>query len=359
MFEHLKRKMIKVSVITPVYNTPVSFLEKYFSMLEKQSLDDFEIIIIDDGSTEKSTVQYLNKKYRENKEKIILLKMENNKGISCCRNIGLSRARGEYIAILDSDDWCSANFIQKMYMQAKRENADMIVCGYNICNDTEKIMEKIEASSSLFFQFASSISPRLFRREIVDKMGIRYPEGCLVEDLSFNAFLVYHCKNICVCDNYLYNIRIHENSTSHDLYRYTRLNIRNAPLDYIEENLKIISPECDDERYKAMCGQVIMVIYCISCVWSRNSSIKEIFELSRRGGEIVRKIPNYMAYAKYYHIENFGKGITTLGTRVYAFFAYLRCEKVAAVIIAQLAKSYCFLMRLWNKCKHSIRSTSK
>lgn len=100
--------MAKISIIVPVYNTE-KFLEKCLNSLINQTLKDIEIICINDGSTDKS-LQILEK--FANKDKRIQIINQTNSGLSVARNIGIKKAKGEYIGFVDSDDWVDLNFFE-------------------------------------------------------------------------------------------------------------------------------------------------------------------------------------------------------------------------------------------------------
>lgn len=107
--------MAKISIIVPVYNTE-KFLEKCLNSLINQTLKDIEIICINDGSTDKS-LQILEK--FANKDKRIQIINQTNSGLSVARNIGIKKAKGEYIGFVDSDDWVDLNFFEQLYINVK------------------------------------------------------------------------------------------------------------------------------------------------------------------------------------------------------------------------------------------------
>ena len=115
----------KISVIIPVYNVE-GFIDRCIKSVVNQTLQDIEIIIVNDGSQDNS--ELVIKKYL-NSEKIKYFKKENG-GLSSARNFGINCANGEYIAFLDSDDYIDSNMYEEMYRLAKKENADMVECDF-------------------------------------------------------------------------------------------------------------------------------------------------------------------------------------------------------------------------------------
>ena len=114
--------MPKVSVIVPVYNVE-QYLSRCLTSLINQTLEDIEIIVVNDGSTDGS--ERIIKEYKRNNSKIIAVNKENG-GLSSARNFGLYYATGEYVAFLDSDDYVDRNIYKKMYEKAKATNSDYV-----------------------------------------------------------------------------------------------------------------------------------------------------------------------------------------------------------------------------------------
>ena len=109
--------MKKVSVIVPFYNVE-KYIDKCLNSLVNQTLEDIEIIIVNDGSKDNS--ETIAKEYASKyKNKIIYLKKENG-GLSDARNYAIPYATGEYIAFLDSDDYVEVNMYEQMYEKAKK-----------------------------------------------------------------------------------------------------------------------------------------------------------------------------------------------------------------------------------------------
>ena len=118
---------IKVSVIIAVYNTE-RFLKQCMDSIVNQTLRDIEIICVNDGSTDDS-LMILNK-YAESDDRVLVYTKENEGlGGASARNYGLERAQGEYISILDSDDFFELDMLEKAVKRAESTNADIVVFG--------------------------------------------------------------------------------------------------------------------------------------------------------------------------------------------------------------------------------------
>ena len=116
----------RISVIIPVYNVE-KYLGKCLSSLVEQTFRDFEIIAVNDGSTDHS-LEIL-RRFEENYDFITVIDQEN-KGISLSRNRGMDIARGEYLCFVDSDDFVAPCYLQRLYELCQENKADIACCSY-------------------------------------------------------------------------------------------------------------------------------------------------------------------------------------------------------------------------------------
>ena len=130
-------EMVKVSVIMPVYNAE-DYLKMAIESILSQTLTDLELVCVDDGSTDKSLD--IIKEFQKNDARVRII-TENNAGVSAARNKGLARARGEYILFFDADDFCEANFVEKLYTLSVKENLDVAVAEYDIYQNKRAVFE--------------------------------------------------------------------------------------------------------------------------------------------------------------------------------------------------------------------------
>jgi len=142
--------MIKVSVIIPIYNVG-KYLKRCLDSVCNQTLKDIEIICVDDCSTDDSAL--IAAEYAKNYSNLIFRALEKNQGVSVARNLGLSLAKGEYVAFVDSDDQVDLDFYEKLYERAKEVNADMVK-GQAIefaYDGKSSIVKQIQEGSKWFF----------------------------------------------------------------------------------------------------------------------------------------------------------------------------------------------------------------
>ena len=194
--------MPKVSVIVPVYNVE-KYIEKCLDTLVSQTLDDIEIILVNDGSTDSSKEkiqayinQYSNIKYLE----------KENGGLSSARNFGIDKCTGEYITFLDADDYLEKNMYEDMYTVAKQNDSDMVECDFIWEYPNKRKMDKgiIYNNKKEAIEKARVVAwNKLIKREILEKEKIIFPEGLRYEDVEFFYKLVPYLNKISFVKKYL------------------------------------------------------------------------------------------------------------------------------------------------------------
>ena len=195
---------MKVSIVVPVYNAE-RYLRKCLDSLINQTLDDYEIIVVNDGSIDSS--QDIIDAYQAKYPCIKSFTKENG-GISSARNMGLKYANGEYIAFVDSDDFVELFFLEKMYDKAKNTNSDVVICDYYATNNEEKRYMKCHMNYSPDEKVEYLLSPpmvwsKLIRKEVMDK--VKFTEGIYYEDLDICARLLPYINKVSFVDEPLYN----------------------------------------------------------------------------------------------------------------------------------------------------------
>ena len=176
--------MAKVSVIVPVYNVE-EYIQKCLETLVNQTLQEIEIIIVNDGSTDKSIE--IAKKFQKSTNKIIIVDKENG-GLSDARNYGLKYANGEYIAFLDSDDYAELDTYEKMYNIAKQRNADFVECDFiwEYPNKSKIDTGYVYTNKKEMMAYARVVAwNKLIKRELICNIEEPFPKGLRYEDIEF------------------------------------------------------------------------------------------------------------------------------------------------------------------------------
>lgn len=188
--------MPKVSVIVPFYNVE-EYIEKCLETLVSQTLEDIEIILVNDGSKDKS-IKIVNKFLKTYPEKLVYLEKENG-GLSDARNYAINYAKGEYIAFLDSDDYVEKDMYEKMYELAKKENSDMVECNF-YWEYPNKIKEDIGVTYNGKNEMLEKIRVvawnKLIKREILVNSKVYFPKGYRYEDVEFTYKLIPYIETV-------------------------------------------------------------------------------------------------------------------------------------------------------------------
>lgn len=199
---------MKLSIIVPVYNAD-KYLEKCLDSLVNQTMDDYEVILVNDGSKDSS--QSIIDSYVNQYPELIRAVTVENGGQGRARNIGIDMARGAYIGFVDSDDWVASDMFEKLYTAVVEDDADMAVCDTVQCFDdgSEVYLPMSRFESAM--EITTAVWNKLFKKELVE--GIRFPEGLWYEDAEFVIKTMLGCKNIARVSEGLYFYRCGQLST--------------------------------------------------------------------------------------------------------------------------------------------------
>ena len=215
---------VAVSVIVPVYNAE-RYLGECLRSLVHQSLQNIEIIIIDDGSTDGSRI--IANEFAATDKRIVFIS-QSNQGVSAARNAGLAAARGCYAGFVDSDDLVDPFFYEHMVKLAENHDASLVVCSVNSFGVQQKPTSRINLEDSVigissenktiiknFLQFDYDYANwnKLYRLDIIRENHLWFDNKLSVwEDLLFNLQFLHYSNTIVTTKKALYHYRIHTES---------------------------------------------------------------------------------------------------------------------------------------------------
>lgn len=202
---------MKLSVIVPVYKAEKTLCKCVDSLLA-QTVGDFEIILVNDGSPD--GCQAILDEYAARFPAMVRCKTVDNGGQGRARNFGIEMARGEWLGFVDSDDWIQPEMYEKLIAAAEREGADVAVC------DTLQCFE--DGGTGLLRAWregkplaaAGSSCDKVFRRSLIGEL--RFPEGLWYEDFAFSAQALSRAGKLAIVPETLYCYRIGHPSTMHN-----------------------------------------------------------------------------------------------------------------------------------------------
>ncbi len=203
----------KISVVVPVYNAS-QYLPKCIESILSQSFQDFELILVNDGSTDDSLD--ICKKYEKFDDRIIVVSQTNG-GVSKARNRGLDVAKGEWVAFADADDYFLDDALSILYERAMHTGADLVLANaLKLKNGNLTKMHKLKNEvlpNAIISIKHFALWGYLFNTDIIRKYRLRFIEGLAYsEDRLFIYQMARHCKTIAFCNKPIYVYRINETS---------------------------------------------------------------------------------------------------------------------------------------------------
>ena len=231
-----------ISIIIPIYNVE-QFCEESIKSVMTQNYNNLEIILINDGSTDKSLE--ICEKLKAEDNRIILISQKNG-GLSKARNTGIEKSKGKYITFIDSDDIISKNYINDLYKGIKKYNNDIAVCGYirflnripkEERNNKINNMKSNDFLEKLLYQekqelYSVSACNKMYKRNVFDE--IKFPEDKIYEDVAIITDIIDATESISVIDNYNYFYRINPKSITNKEISTKNMEI----INFIEKIIK-------------------------------------------------------------------------------------------------------------------------
>lgn len=215
--------MTDISIILPVFNGE-KFIGKAIESVLNQSLNDFELIIVNDGSTD-STLDIITS-FDDERIKVI---DQNNKGPGQARNNGLEIASGEYVMFLDADDWFCEDALQTAYFEAKNNDTDISIFQiikyfngeysqndwFNLNKFNESFENRVfnpHECGDFLFDISVSACQKIFNRKFLSKINARFPCGIYFEDMPFFFYTFLNAQRVSIIKKHLYVRQKHDGS---------------------------------------------------------------------------------------------------------------------------------------------------
>lgn len=232
---------VAVSVIIPVYNAE-RYIEKCIESVINQTFQDYEGIIINDGSTDDS--KRIIEKYVESFPGKLKTFYKENGGLSSARNLGLEKASGKYVTFLDADDYLDDKYLEILINAAEENRCDMV------CSGQYKVKENGDVIKSIIYHPQKgkcltrrlNISGKIYRSNYINKWGARFPDGKTYEDNSFNLQMLFLSNRNYFLEYAGYYQVVHEGSITSK-----RIEIDKLPLEEWENCVKKVLGNIDNE----------------------------------------------------------------------------------------------------------------
>jgi glycosyltransferase involved in cell wall biosynthesis len=280
--------MVKISLIIPVYNVELYLVKCLNSCVDQDiAVDEFEIIIVNDGTKDNSLniAREFELKYRN-----IKIYSQENQGLSAARNKGLSLAKGEYVWFIDSDDWIKRNCLRQLTELCYNNSLDALaisaanVIGENIENRTKFITNEIHCGKEILRKEVMTVCApfTIYKTSFLLEHELFFKQGIFHEDSEFTPRAYYFLKRILFLDDVCYFVR--QNPTS-----ITRTPNPKKAFDCIivAKSLSVFS-ENIDKNLKTQYNNLISL--------NLNNSLYNTFEMS---DEKIKELNNFIHIHKY------------------------------------------------------------
>lgn len=220
---------MKISVIVPFYNVE-EYISRCLYSIINQSYRNIEIILVDDGSTDRSSE--IAKEYASKDDRIILISQKNS-GQAAARNVGLRNATGDYISFVDSDDWLEVNMLERLIKIMELANSDIVQCRFQFDNDAirqhtayrlfdvAELKSKNDIITDALLVKNILVAPwaKLFKKSFLIDNNLFFEEGIVNEDTLFTLKLSCFANNISFSNDILYHAIERPGSTSRGSYK--------------------------------------------------------------------------------------------------------------------------------------------
>lgn len=276
-----------ITIIVPSYNVE-PYISRCLKSIKDQSFSNFEVIVVDDGSTDNSSEIAEQFALKDSRFKVV--RQENN-GQGSARNRGINLAQGDYLSFVDSDDWIHKDYLIKMYECILNTDADIAVCNVERVwesgkrkknNGIYRKAEVITDTVQYLSRASMSVWDKLFKKSLFD--GLRFPEKMKFEDFALMPQILIRAKKIVTIEDVLYYYFWRDGSTTNQ--KRINRDILKAQHILEESDLKNTCPDM---------LQMFFVKYIVgSLIWGilkEKNSMKEVDDIVRYGKE---KYPNFI-----------------------------------------------------------------
>lgn len=257
--------MKKVSIIVPVYNSQ-EYLKACAESLVNQTLEDIEIVFVNDGSTDNSLS--ILQEYQERFPEKVVLRTKENGGQASARNLGIEICTGEYIGFVDSDDCVDTTMFEKLYNVAVAKDCDLVECNYKYLQITEQgetlelppygNVRAYENNADMFIDPLVSPWNKIYKASIFKNNTIEFPEGLIYEDTAFFIKTIPYIKEAAyVSEAFVYHF-LRQNSTMNAKRDLRVGNIFPVLNDIIEFYQKMGFYECYKKELEYFCVKILL-----------------------------------------------------------------------------------------------------
>lgn len=225
-----------ISIIVPIYNGE-NYIRALYHNILRQTFRPIELILVNDGSTDRSRdiLDGIRKSHDHETKIDIKVCHRDNGGIASARNCGLAEAAGEYIMFMDQDDKLQPDCVEQFMYEVQESRADLVIGGVNKVSDRGRVIESWRLNPRLSWCKFRITAPwgRVFRKALIDENHLSFFDTKISEDLYFNILFLSHASNVKVISYIGYNWVQNHNSESHG--NWSKMSDERNPLPMLTE----------------------------------------------------------------------------------------------------------------------------
>lgn len=306
-----------ISVIIPTYNREKKIHVALDSLLN-QTFQDFEVVIVDDGSVDK-TAQVI-EKYKKIDSRFKYF-YQKNAGVSSARNKGIKEAKGDYVSFLDSDDYYEFTFLEKMYSKIIEKKADVCYCSYyNVTTKGKYPSRTIFKEGDILIDYILEnvkihTTSWLIKKELIYLNDISFPTNVSWgEDIEFFSEVLSITKNVCFVNEYLTNYVIDDNESTLSSFSLDKLDKDFASINRICQKL---CADHDPKLKKALINYRLsaLITYRLLNAIARNCNKKDI-------------VNYFEKYKDYIVTFSFNNGLRSVKLNLYKALLIYKLQKL-------------------------------
>lgn len=283
-----------ISIIVPVYNVE-KYLNQCIDSLINQTYRNFEIILIDDGSTDNSFA--ICERYKMNFPEFVFLYKQTNVGLSETRNRGIKYAKGDLITFVDSDDYLHPQFLEILVQPFENPSVEATICNhekiheYTKKNSTKHTLNDINyflcsGKESLYPQYFNPIAcSKIYNKKLFE--DIVFPIGKIQEDVATTYKVLYKCNQVAITEEKLYFYVMSPESISRSSYSLKNLDIIAILEEKMDYLLRINEYKLYELEVKQYCSALLKHYYLVGKHLDNSEKIKE--EIFRKFKKHYRK----------------------------------------------------------------------
>ena len=306
---------MQLSIIVPVFNMAADGKLHYcLDSLVNQTISDYEIIAVDDCSTDDS-MEILTEYQKKYPDKFIAVHSPVNKHQGGAKNIGLKMAKGEWIGFIDSDDWITADFYERLIQKAEETGADIVGCDYCLTNEHSMKVGQIVPNNkpeqtgvlddtkrkSLILD-GGSLVVKIYKRKMILEHELFFPEDIFYEDNALGNSYMILANRFEYIPEPLYFYYQHDTSTVHTISQKRCEDRMEAGRLMIEDAKKFGYYE----KYKKELEYSFTLLHYINTLFTYMAGVKHIRYgfVKKMGAEIKEYFPDFQSNAYYQERTN-------------------------------------------------------